>query len=64
MASEQCSLCVSCPHVVKCFSCSFFGDQLLGVMFHINELKRGRAEIEMSVSVRASVWDHSGLHFR
>ena len=50
---EQCTLCVSCPHVVKCFSCSFFGDQLLGVMFHINELKRGKAQKKKCLWVRA-----------
>lgn len=35
---EQCSLCVSCPQVAKRLSCSFSGDQLLQVMFHINLL--------------------------
>lgn len=34
----QCTLCVSCPQVVKCFSCSFSSDQPLAVMFHINAL--------------------------
>lgn len=38
---EQCTLCVSRPQVVKCFS-SFSSDLLLAVLFHVNVLEGGR----------------------